>query len=194
METLLNSYGVYAAWPLFLVAVPVAVLGLRLRRRALGARAGAEAATRRRRPIRDVRPGEVTLVGAWQPLEGGRGMLEEEPGSPHRVLVERDEDAPPIAGGTEVLVVGQVSRQLDDPRPAGYRETPRVWVVDARGEAQLVSTRLDALDRARARAGLRAAAAALLFAAAVAVAVAATLVMCRVAGALADGWGWGDVG
>jgi hypothetical protein len=180
MEGLLNHFGMSAFWPVMVfVGFPLVVIGLLLRRRARQNADRAEAAVRAQRPIREVQAGTVTLVGLWRDLGGGSGILEEETGSEHRVLVERGEGAPAIADGDLVLVVGCATRQTDDPRPAGYRGSPRVWVVETRGEGQLVTPNTDALARSVRLARVAGAFGAALFAAGLVVAVASCVIAWR---------------
>jgi hypothetical protein len=78
-----------------------------------------------------------------------------------------------------VLVVGCATRQTDDPRPAGYRGSPRVWVVETRGEGQLVTPNVDALARTARMSRVAGALGAALFAAGLAVAVASCVIAWR---------------
>src|SRR4051812_29754710 len=103
MEALLNEWGMSAFWPVMVLgAVPLVVLGWLLRRRARRRADGIALADESRRKIRDVSAGAVTLVGVWRVAGNGQALLEEEPGSEHRVRVERDRDAPPVADGARV--------------------------------------------------------------------------------------------
>jgi hypothetical protein len=180
MEGLLNHFGMSAFWPVMVfIGLPMVVLGLVLRRRARKSADQADAALRAQRPIREVQAGTITLVGLWRDLGGGNGILEEEPGSEHRVLVERGDGAPAMADGDMVLLVGCATRQTDDPRPAGYRGSPRVWVVETRGEGQLVTPNTDALARAARLSRVAGAIGAALFAAGLAVAVASCVIAWR---------------
>jgi hypothetical protein len=181
MEELLNQYGMSAWWPVMvLVAVPLVVGGLWLRRHARRRAEAIHQARAAHRPIREVGAGTVTLIGLWRPsATGTSGIVEDEPGSEHRVLVERAEDAPPIPDGTMVLVVGCATHEAADPRPTGYRGSPRLWVVEARGDGHFVSARVDALERAAVGARARSGAGAILFACGVMVAVASCVIAYR---------------
>jgi hypothetical protein len=177
MEELLNQFGVTAWWAaVVLVAVPLVGVGLALRRQARRRVDRAGLARAARRPIREIVPGAVALVGRWRALDGTRGILEDEGG---RVQVERAPFAPAIADGTELLVFGVATRQTDDPTAASYRGESRIWVVDAREKEHLVTAAVDALDRAVARARFRAAAGAVLVAAGVMVAITSSLIAYR---------------
>jgi len=182
MDGLLNEWGMSAFWPVMVLgAVPLAVIGWLLRRRARTRAYGIALATESRRKIRDVAAGAVTLVGVWRIAGNGQTLLEEESGSAHRVCVERDGDAPAITDGATVLVVGCATHQLDDSRPTGYRGASKVWVVDTRGDGHFVSPAVDALERAAGAARRRAGVGAMLFAAGIAVALASCVVAYRAA-------------
>jgi hypothetical protein len=181
MEGLLNHFGMSAFWPVMVfVGLPLIAIGLVLRRRARRKADAAEAAVRAQRPIREVQAGTVTLVGLWRPVAGG-GIVEEEPGSEHRVMVERAEGAPSIADGQMVLVVGCATRQADDPRPAGYRGSPRVWVVETSGDGQMVTPDTNALASAVKVSRAASALGAALFAAGIAIAAASAVIAWRAA-------------
>jgi hypothetical protein len=180
MEGLLNIYGHSAFWPIMvLLGLPLTVIGLMLRRRARRRTETLAQAARAQRQIRDVQAGLVTLVGLWRDTGNGSGVLEEEPESEHRVLIERGAGAPQIADGTMVVVVGCATHQADDPRPAGYRGSPRIWVVETRGDGQFVSPDTNALARAAFTARTQAGLGAALFAAGVMVAIASCVIAWR---------------
>jgi len=182
MEGLLNLYGMSAFWPVMVLAgLPLVVVGLFLRRRARRRAEAIAQASRAQRSIRDVQAGLVTLVGLWRETGVGPAVVEEEAGSEHRVVIEREAGAAAIPDGTRVVVVGCATHQADDPRPSGYRGSPRVWVVETRGDGQFVSPRPDALARASSSTRALASVGALLFAAGVVVAVASTVIAWRAA-------------
>jgi hypothetical protein len=181
MEGLLNEYGLSAWWPVtLLIAVPLVITGLLLRRHARRRALGLSQARASRRKIRDVQAGVVTLVGSWRVSPTGRGVVEEE-GGEFRVLVDRDPAAPAIADGAQVLVVGCATHQEDDPRPTGYRGSSKAWVVDARGDGHFVSPSVDALERAQWSVRARGSVGAALFAAGLMVAVASCIIAWRAA-------------
>jgi hypothetical protein len=134
MEGLLNEYGWAAFGPvLVLLALPLMVVGMLLRNRGRK-RAGVVAlASTSRRKIGDVSAGLVAIEGRWRGLDGGRGIVEDPDAPERRVLVERAADAPPLADGADVAVIGMAVRQVDDPRGTGYRGPSRVWVIEAPG-------------------------------------------------------------
>ncbi len=180
MEGLLNEYGMSAWWPALLIAVPLVMAGLLLRRHARRRADGIAQARASLRKVRDVQAGVVTVVGTWRAQPGGRAVVEDE-GAEFRVLVDRDPAAPSIADGAQVLVVGCATHQEDDPRPTGYRGSSKAWVVDARGDGHFVSPSVDALDRAQWSARARGSVGAMLFAAGVMVAVASCVIAWRAA-------------
>ncbi len=182
MEGLLNLYGHSAFWPVMvLIGLPLVAFGLILRRRARRRTEALAAAKSAQRQIRDVQAGLVTLVGLWRDTGNGSGVLEEEPESEHRVLIEREAGAPAIKDGTLVVVVGCATHQTDDPRPAGYRGSPRIWVVETRGDGQLVSPDTEALTRAAFSARTQSGLGAALFAAGIMVAIASCVIAWRAA-------------
>jgi len=179
MEGLLNEYGWVAFGPvLVLLALPLMVIGVMLRRRGRKSADGVALTRASRRKIGDVSAGLVAVEGRWRGLDGGRGIVEEPDAPERRVLVERAPDAPAFDDGAEVVVIGLATRQVDDPRGTGYRGPSRVWVIEARG-GEHRATAGGGLERAaRAARGLSTVGAAL-FAAGLMVALATCVIAYR---------------
>lgn len=134
MEGLLNEYGWAAFGPvLVLLALPLMLSGLLVRRRGRRRADGVTQARACKRNLGDVAAGLVAVEGRWRALDGGRGIVEDPAAPERRVLVERADGAAAIADGAGVTVIGVATRQVDDPRGTGYRGPSRVWVIEARG-------------------------------------------------------------
>jgi hypothetical protein len=130
IEPLFEQLGVGPAFAILAgLAAALATAGVFVRRRAARARDRWALIGAARVRARDVAPGRVAVRGAWVNL-GGAGAVEEDG---HVALVERGPDAPPIADGAPVLVVGWVERQADHPRGGAFRETGRAWVIEGDG-------------------------------------------------------------
>jgi hypothetical protein len=182
MEGLLNEYGWAAFGPvLVLLALPLMVAGLMLRRRGRRRAGGVELARASKRNLGDVSAGLVAVEGAWRGLDGGRGIVEDPDAPERRVLVEREPDAPAIDEGAVVTVIGLAARQVDDPRGTGYRGPSRVWVIEAHGGEHHASVGTGGLERAARAARTLSSAGAALFAAGLLVALATGVIAYRAA-------------
>ncbi len=167
MTELLNAFGLQAWAPVLVLALPVALVGLTIRKG--GWRARETLAMRARRRIADVTTGLVAIEGRWRSL----GLVEDETGA--AVLVTRDEHAEPIADGTRVLVVGCAGGEGIDPRGGSYRGQARLPRVVACGVGHFVTTDTELLVRQQRRVKLRLLVGGVLFAVALAAAMAAML-------------------
>jgi len=157
VESLLNTFG-FSAWvPVVFVALPLAVAGLIVRRRAQSYVEALTLATR--------------VDGVWRAC-GDEAVVERDDGT--AVLVAYGAgDA--VTTGTRVSVLGVMAGDALDPRGGDYRSSPRV----TRLVAERISVEAGGFDRAVRRARTRALVGAAMFAAAVAVAAMATMVAVR---------------
>jgi hypothetical protein len=178
MEPLLNLFGPSAALAsVVLVALPLTVVGLVLRRRGRRGLERLARLERERARLGDVRAGAVTVVGAWRQLSPGRGILEDADG--RAVLVEHDGPAPETAPA--FLVAGTATGEVDDPRAIDYRSRARVWRVEARAPFGLCGDESSLVTAAQKSAARGAGLGAALFAAGVAVAMASVIIAVRAA-------------
>ena len=173
MEGLLNEFGIAGVWPVLLIALPLGVVGLWVRRRGRARTAELRSAEAARRRLADVAAGPVAADGVWRGEVDGRGVVEE---GEHRVLVERAAGAPAIADGTRVMLFGCATHAVDDPRRSSYRAQAKTWVIDVRGDGQFLSARADERERRFGRARRLATAGALLFAAGLATVAASAVI------------------
>lgn len=160
------------------VALPLLLVGHRLRRRGGTLRARWRLIEQARVAVRDVARGRVAVTGIWRHLDEGRGLLED---GAARVIVA---GAGEQRDGASLLVVGWVTRTVDDPG-ADYRRGRPLWLVEGDGPADPLTVYVDGGERmARwrwtARWRLRLGAA--LLASGVAVAVAGSAICYRAAG------------
>jgi hypothetical protein len=183
MESFLNEWGVGIVGPVIvLCALPLMVGGLLVRRRGRRRADGLALARAARCKIGDVAAGgTVALAGRWRALDGARGILEDPDAPERRVLVERPRDAPPIADGANVLVVGCATTQVDDPRGSSYRGGARIWRVEAHGDEHVVTPEVAALERAAGKARVWSGVGAALFATGLAVALVTCVIAYRAA-------------
>jgi hypothetical protein len=131
IEPLFNALGVPLTFSVAAIglALPLAVTGGLLRRRARRERTRWELVSAAHTGLKDVAPGRVAVTGSFRDL-GGRAVVED---GEHCVVVERSADAPAVADGTKVLVVGYATRQVDNPLGGAFRDRARVWVVEGDG-------------------------------------------------------------
>ena len=149
--------------PALLAAVPLATLGILLRRSGKSRAAMWTEAEAARRDLRNLQAGMVTVCGRWRPDGSQSGFVDGEGGS---VRVIKTGTASLVAG-QPVVVHGVATHDEGD--ASGYREAGRVWVVDA--SQGFASSDPAILGRRRRSARLRASLGVALFAAGVATAV-----------------------
>jgi|GEM_PF-3119607 len=148
--------------PALLAAVPLVTLGLLLRRSGKSRAARWLEAESARCDLRNLQAGMVTVSGRWRP-EGNGGFVDGDNGS---VRVVSTGSAKLVAG--EPVVIHGVATH-DEGDAGSYRDSGRVWVVDA--SHGFVSGDPAVLGRRRRAARVRASLGAALFAVGVATAV-----------------------
>ena len=180
-NTFLDSFA-WSTWGATLVALalPLAGLGVYLRRGARRRREWLGRLADGRRSLRDLGPGAVTVEGVWRRIDadGFRGVLEAGGGEPWRAVIECQWD-PGFADGARVVVSGFATHQIANPLGTGYRDDARVWVIEAQGKDQLCSARPDALEHGVRMARLWGHVGAALFAAGIAISLSGLLVAWR---------------
>lgn len=149
--------------PALLAAVPLATLGILLRRSGKHRAAMWTEAEAARRDLRNLQAGMVTVCGRWRPFDSESGFVDGEGGSVRVVKASISS----LVAGQPVVVHGVATHDEGD--ASGYREAGRVWVVDA--SYGFVSNDPAVLGRRRRAARIRASLGVALFAVGVATAV-----------------------
>lgn len=131
IEPVFNALGVPLTFGIAAIgfALPLAVAGGLLRRRSRRERNRWELVSAARTGLKDVAPGRVAVTGSWRDVGGGQAVVED---GEHCVVVEQSGDHK-VADGTQVLVVGYATRQVDNPLGGAFRDRARVWVVEGDG-------------------------------------------------------------
>jgi hypothetical protein len=167
MEDLLNLFGQHLVWAVAFTMIPLAGVGLWLRRNGRRRAADADLRILARRKAGDIQPGVVTVDGCWL----GDGMVDLDGGAV-RVVGH----TATLKAGTRVVVSGVATHDEADPRPGSYRNGGRAWVVDV---SDGIVAPESALEHSRRRGRTRSVVGAALFALAIAATATAAAVAHR---------------